>query len=52
MNEKDMLLLQAVIDTLGEVTVRGYDNMSKMLGSINALREIIQRSTEEASDGR
>ena len=51
MTEKDLLLFQAVIDTLGEITVKGYDNMSKLIGSINAIQEIIQRNTKEDKDG-
>ena len=51
MNEKDIVILQAVIETLGEITVKGYSNMSKLIGSINALQEVIQRNTKESADG-
>lgn len=46
-------ILQAVVFTLNEVEVRGADNMSKLLGCINALTEIINqpKDGEEVNNG-
>lgn len=35
-------LIEAVIFTLGEVEVKGKDNLNKLLGSINALESVLQ----------
>lgn len=51
MADNDIVLLHAVIETLGDISVKGYGNMSKLVGSINALQEIIQRNTEVKKDG-
>ena len=51
MEKNDLNLLQAVIETLGDVTVKGYDNMTKIVGCINALQKIIQNCAKESSDG-
>ena len=52
MTEKDLMLLQAVVETLNELQISGYDSMVRVIGSINTLRDIIQRNTEEETDGR
>ena len=36
-------LIRVIIDTLNEVEVKGSANMSKLLGCINALTEIINQ---------
>ena len=46
-------ILQAVVFTLNEIEVHGADNMSKLLGCINALTEIINqpKDGEEVNNG-
>lgn len=44
----DMLvIIRAVIETLNAIEVKGSDNMSKLLGCINALTEIINQPQDE-----
>lgn len=40
-------MIQMVISTLNEIEVKGKDNMSKLLGCINALTEIINQPKDE-----
>lgn len=44
-------IIQMIINSLEQIEVRGKDNMSKLLGCIYALEEIIKHSTEEQSEG-
>lgn len=46
-------LIRVIIDTLNEVEVKGSANMSKLLGCINALTEIINqpKDGEEVNHG-
>ena len=45
-------IIQAVINTLESVEIHGSDNMSKLLGCINALTQIInQEDGEEVNNG-
>lgn len=37
-----MDILQTIVLTLEDITVKGSDNMSKLLGCINALNKYIQ----------
>lgn len=41
-----MELIQQIINTLNTIEVKGKDNMSKLLGCIYALEEIIQNSEQ------
>lgn len=43
-------LLQTIVLTLEDIEVKGSDNMSKLLGCINALNSYIQ-SQSENEDG-
>ena len=47
------VIIRAVIETLNEVEIKGSDNMSKLLGCINALTEIINqpKDGEEVNNG-
>lgn len=45
-----MDILQAIVLTLEDIEVKGSDNMSKLLGCINALNSYIQ-SQSENEDG-
>lgn len=36
-------MLQMIVATLNEIEVKGTDNMSKLLGCINALEQIINQ---------
>lgn len=50
---EELSLLRQAVSTLNSVEVHGKDNMSKLLGCIYALEEIIQNSeqpTEEAGE--
>lgn len=40
-------LIQSVINTLNDVEVKGAANMSKLLGCINALTELINQPQDE-----
>lgn len=40
-------VIQIVINTLDSVEVRGKDNMSKLLGCIQALEKIIEQARNE-----
>lgn len=42
-------IMQSVVLTLEDIEVRGSENMSKLLGCINALNQIIEQS--ENKDG-
>lgn len=48
-----MDILRAVISTLEEIEVHGSENMSKLLGCINALNQIINqpKDGEEVNNG-
>lgn len=39
--------LQVVVNTLNDIEVKGSDNMSKLLGCINVLSDIIAQSQDE-----
>ena len=43
-------IIQAVILTLNEIEVKGKDNMSKLLGCINALTEIVNQPKEDGEE--
>ena len=49
----DFGMIKLIITTLNEVEVKGADNMSKLLGCINALSEIINqpKDGEEVNHG-
>ena len=49
----DFGMIKLIISTLNEVEVKGADNMSKLLGCINALSEIINqpKDGEEVNNG-
>lgn len=53
MSENNTAALRAVIRTLDSLTVRGRDNMSKLLGCIGALEELLEKGAEaeEAEHG-
>ena len=38
--------IQAVINTLNQITVSGYDNMNKLLGSMQTLTQIKNELSE------
>lgn len=42
MTEREKSLLRAVLRTLEGLTVTGTENMSKVLGCVNALEELIE----------
>ena len=46
-------MIQMIIATLNEIEVKGKDNLSKLLGCINALTEIITqpKDGEEVNNG-
>lgn len=52
MEKDDLIILRAVIDTLNGISVQGYGNMSRLVGCINALQDLIRKNTKEVSDGR
>lgn len=39
---KDLQLISYIIKTLGDIEVKGKDNISKLLGCINALESILK----------
>ena len=43
----DTEFIQMIISTLNEVEVKGADNMSKLLGCINALSQLIKQEENE-----
>lgn len=49
----DAGMIRMVISTLNDVEVKGSDNMSRLLGCINALTEIINqpKDGEEITNG-
>ena len=49
----DFGMIKLIISTLNEVEVKGADNMSKLLGCINALTEMINqpKDGEEVNNG-
>lgn len=49
MTDKEKTTIQAVIHTLGSLTLTGRENMSKVLGCISALEELLE--TKEAEHG-
>ena len=51
MDENDAKLLSAAVNTLERVSVSGSENMSRLLGCIEALRELIKNNREEADNG-
>ena len=44
-------LIATIISTLDSIEVHGKDNMSKLLGCINALESILIAGNTEAEDG-
>ena len=44
-------LIQNVIVTLNNVDVRGKDNMSRLLGCISALEQVVQKETALIAGG-
>lgn len=42
MTDNDKAVIAAVINTLDSLTVTGSDNMSKVLGCINALQKLLE----------
>lgn len=44
-------LIATIISTLDSVEIHGKDNMSKLLGCINALESILSQENTEAEDG-
>lgn len=53
---ENLELIQHVIVTLENVEVRGKDNMSRLLGCISALEQVVQKETaltaKEEDNGR
>lgn len=49
----DVGMIQMIISTLNKIEVKGADNMSKLLGCINALEQIINqpKDGEEVNNG-
>lgn len=49
----DYGMIRMIISTLNEIEVKGKDNLSKLLGCINALTEIINqpKDGEEVNNG-
>lgn len=45
------IIIKSVISTLEEVEVRGSHNLSRLLGSINALKSLLEQPEQEAADG-
>lgn len=43
-------MIQMIISTLNEIEVKGKDNLSKLLGCINALTEIISQPKEDGEE--
>ena len=43
-------MIQMIISTLNEIEVKGKDNMSKLLGCINALTEIVNQPKEDGEE--
>lgn len=46
----DAGIIQAVILTLNEIEVKGKDNLSKLLGCINALTKIISQPNDDGGE--
>lgn len=42
----DIQILRAAVNTLNQITVCGEDNMSKLLGTINALKDMCERGEQ------
>ena len=49
MKDENKAIINGVINTLNQITVRGKDNMDMLLGCILALEGVLK---EEAKDGR
>ena len=47
----DNSFIRMVISTLEEIEVKGSDNMSKLLGCINALTKMIQPKEDGEANG-
>lgn len=48
----DYGMIRMIISTLNEIEVKGADNMSKLLGCINALTQFINQPKEDGeADG-
>ena len=48
----DYGMIRMIISTLNEIEVKGADNMSKLLGCINALKQFIEQPKEDGdADG-
>lgn len=43
----DMGMIRLIISTLNDIEVKGSENMSKLLGCINALTQIVNQPKEE-----
>ena len=43
----DMGMIKLIISTLNDIEVKGSENMSKLLGCINALTQIVNQPKEE-----
>ncbi len=50
MTERDRATLRAVVRTLDSLTVSGSGNMSKLLGCLGALEELLAAETEERKE--
>lgn len=51
MDGKDTKILSAAVNTLERVSVSGSENMSRLLGCMEALRELMKNEREEADNG-
>lgn len=40
--EKNIEILQMLLNTLNSIEVKGSENLDKMLGSINAIKQLIK----------
>lgn len=47
LNETEEMYLNATVSTLNDIEVHGRDNLSKLLGCINVLTEIINKPKDE-----
>ena len=46
----DTKIIRMVINTLNTIEVKGKDNMSSLLGSIEALEEVVKRAEQTPVD--
>lgn len=47
----DIGMIKLIISTLNDIEVKGSDNMSKLLGCINALTQIVDQPKDEEGEG-